>query len=105
MTGVQTCSLPISAESEVCQVQRDLNRLVELGKLHFLQQRHRFIQEVLLLLHRSARLGNVLSCFATHLLFSSSPTAPRYHCGPWFIRFVQLSCYFNAHTARSALHA
>src|SRR5262249_39917841 len=55
------------------QAQRHLHRLVELGIFHLLQQRHSVTQEILAFLHRAARLGDVLSCFATHFAFPYLP--------------------------------
>src|SRR5690348_3640638 len=45
------------------QPQRDLDRLVELGELDFLQKRHRLLQRVRTLFYGRARLGDVFSCF------------------------------------------
>ena len=58
------------------KAQRDFDRLVKLGELHFLQQRHRIIQKIGALLDCLPRLRYILSCFLL-ICFSLSPTANR----------------------------
>ena len=56
------------------QPHRDLDGLVKLGILHFLQKRNRVLQNIRALLDCCVRLGDVLSFFLS-FDFSLSPTA------------------------------
>jgi hypothetical protein len=58
------------------ETQRNLDGFVELGVLHFLQERNCVLQNLGTLLDCSMRLGDVLSFFFVHYC-SLSPTARR----------------------------
>src|SRR5689334_4324416 len=58
------------------QTKRDLYCLLKLGEFHLLEQWNGTTQKILALFNSLARLADVLSCFAAHLRFSLSPTAP-----------------------------